>query len=955
MENKEPITYLFDLETDGLLNQMTRIHCLNIRRYETGEVWRFRQNSNENTIWEGVQMLTDESVDYIVGQNILSFDLPALEKIFGSLNFYGKIRDTLVLSRVIFSDQKDKDFRLYEKGLLPGKCIGGNRLEDWGYRLGLQKGEYSDERKQKAKELGIKDPQQIHRFVWGIWNQEMDDYCALDITVTTALWDLICDRGLTQTALILEHRVHDIMMEQERNGWYFDVEEGKKLADSLNKEMDMLIEIAKDHYGQWWVPQKKMQTRPLWDASKGTIKRGAKTKKGQKVAAKAFYTPRPELGETDENRGVWADIVIPTKTINYKSKPMLSRMEGVPFCPIKKLEFNPSSRAHVIDRFTTVYDWEPTEFTEAKNPSIDDTVLKSLAGKIPMAAELADIFYYKKRLGQVEVGDNAWLKLVDSNGKIHHYCAPIDTARALTKEGWKFRNELNIGDLILAYDPVTKTKKWTPILSFSDYKNSELVRMKNSQSFDVEVTDDHRWFIRQRCGRNHIYKEETRRTFELNSESAIITNAPLDENIVNSFDNTSNMPSKYETDWVKRILKMSQAERKAFLEGFCIADGHYSRNHWNWAQNEGNISDAALTVSFLVNESYIHVDRVENSTGKTLIRASLGSRNHVVMKRLSKTFSRVADTWCPNTEYGSWVMRQGDCITITGNCNVGGTVTGRASHIGPNLAQVPRVVIKTILDEITGKKKKTLLKGKAGLHGWDCRKLFIVPDTHIMVGSDLEGIELRCLAELLAPFDGGEYIDVILNQDIHTYNQNAAGLDSRDKAKTLIYAVVYGAGDAKLGSIVNEFASEEEQTKLGAALRTKFLANLKGFKEVMKMVRNWSRKGFVPGLDGRLVPVRSEHAALNSKLQSDAALIAKKWIVNYYDYLHAEGLECGWDKDFVFLGWIHDENQSACLPWHAELLKATSLRAAADAGKFFNFRIPVAAAAKHGWNWAETH
>lgn len=208
---------------------------------------------------------------------------------------------------------------------------------------------------------------------------------------------------------------------------------------------------------------------------------------------------------------------------------------------------------------------------------------------------------------------------------------------------------------------------------------------------------------------------------------------------------------------------------------------------------------------------------------------------------------------------------------------------------------------------------------------------------------------------MLAPFDDGEYIDVVLSRDIHTYNQEAAGLSSRDQAKTFIYALVYGAGDAKLGSIVDPFAPEEEQMLIGARLRAKFLANLKGFREVMKLIRQWARRGFVPGLDGRLVPVRSEHAALNSKLQSDAALIAKKWIINYYDDLHDLGLQCGWDRDFVFLAWIHDENQSACTKGLEDTLKKVSIEAAAKAGKFFNFRIPVAAAAKVGRNWAETH
>lgn len=942
---------IFDLETDGLYDEVTRIHCLNIRDFDSGLSYRFRQNNKENTIQEGLRLL--ENADFVIGQNILHFDIPVIEKLYPWFNLQGKIRDTLVLSRVVYSDQKDKDFRLYEKGLLPGKCIGGNRLEDWGYRLGLQKGEYAEEMEEKAKALGIRDKDEITKFVWGTWNQEMDDYCDLDVTVTTALWQKIIERGLSETALQLEHKIHDIMGEQERNGWYFDVMEAELLAADLERTAEQLEKKTQEHYGFWWGPDKKMITRPLWDPSQGKTKR---TKARKSTRIKTFYTNRPELGEDDEDRKVWADVVIPKRTITFKDKSKMSRTEGVPFCPIKKIEFNPSSRQHIVDRFTTVYNWEPEEFTEAKSPVVDDTILRTLSGKIPMAEELAEIFYYNKRLGQVRDGANGWLKMVKKDGRIHHYCSPVDTAMALTKDGWKFRNELKVGDLILAYDSISKTKKWTPILSFSDYSNSELIRLKNSQSFNIEVTDDHRWFVRQRTGKNRVYKEEIRRTFELNSESAIITNAPLEDvNLEGIYDKTSTIPSKYETDWIKRVLQMSTQERKAFLEGFCIADGHYSRNHWNWAQNEGNISEALLTCSFLVNSSYIHIDRTLNPNGKTLIRASLGSRNHITMKKLEKSFSRIADTWCPNTELGSWVMRQNDCITITGNCNVGGTVTGRASHVKPNLAQVPRVVVKKVLDETTGQKVSKIFKGREGDHGWDCRRLFTCPDTHIIVGSDLEGIELRCLAELLAPYDNGEYIDVVLSRDIHSYNQEAAGLDSRDKAKTFIYALVYGAGDAKLGSIVDEFAPEEEQIRLGAHLRAKFLANLKGFREVMKQIKQWARRGFVPGLDGRLVPVRSEHAALNSKLQSDAALIAKKWIINYYDDLHSLGLECGWDKDFVFLAWIHDENQSACKKGLENILKETSIKAAANAGKFFNFKIPVAAAAKVGKNWAETH
>lgn len=703
MTNIPKIEYgICDIETNGFLDQLDRIHCLVIRDFLKGDVYRFRKNDVEDTIEEGLKIL--EEVDYLIFHNGLAFDLPAIQKIYPNFNPKGKIRDTLILSRVVFSDQKDRDFRLYEQGIISGADIGSNRLESWGFRLGVLKTEYSKIRKEKAKELGLKTEEEIFDFVWGKWNEDMDDYCVDDCTVTAALWQHIIDRGISETALVLEHQIADIMAEQERNGWPFNVEEAIKLATSLEQDEESLIKAATEHFGYWWAPVRKMQTMPLWDVKEGRKRRKKKTPGKKTTRIKEFYEPRPELGETDPDRAVWADIVIPKKTINYKDKPMQNKIAGAAYCPIKKVEFNPGSRNHIIDRFTTVYNWEPKDFTDKGNPIVDDTVLRKLEGKVPMARELAEIFYTKKRLGQIKTGDNAWLKVVGDDGRIHHTCV------------------------------------------------------------------------------------------------------------------------------------------------------------------------------------------------------------------------------------------------------VGGAVTGRATHMGPNLAQVPKVVIKRIDN------KNVILTGREGLHGWDCRRLFTVPqDTHIQVGCDLEGIELRCFGELLSPFDGGKYSDVLLNGDIHTFNQINCGLDSRDTMKTLGYAFLYGAGDEKMGSIINPLADEDTMIRLGAEARHKLLNGIEGLKELMKLVKSWARKGFVPGLDGRFIPVRSEHAALNSKLQSDAALIAKKWIIEYYYSLMDQGLECGWDRDFVFLGWIHDENQSACLKGLENILVETSERTAAEAGKFFGYKIPIAAKAKVGTNWAETH
>jgi len=87
--------------------------------------------------------------------------------------------------------------------------------------------------------------------------------------------------------------------------------------------------------------------------------------------------------------------------------------------------------------------------------------------------------------------------------------------------------------------------------------------------------------------------------------------------------------------------------------------------------------------------------------------------------------------------------------------------------------------------------------------GEECRSLFIATEGYVLVGVDASGLELRCLAHYTYPFDGGRYTEAILNGDVHTTNQEAAGLPDRDKAKTFIYALIYGAGEAKLGSIID--------------------------------------------------------------------------------------------------------------------------------------------------------
>jgi len=265
---------------------------------------------------------------------------------------------------------------------------------------------------------------------------------------------------------------------------------------------------------------------------------------------------------------------------------------------------------------------------------------------------------------------------------------------------------------------------------------------------------------------------------------------------------------------------------------------------------------------------------------------------------------------------------------IHGSINTNGAVTGRATHNSPNLAQVP---------------------GVRSPYGEQCRSFFKVLPGFKQVGADLSGLELRCLAHFMARWDEGEYGHELLNGDIHTKNQLAAGLPTRDNAKTFIYGFLYGAGDAKIGSIVGKGSKE------GKILKEKFLNGVPALKNLRNAVTKAADRGYLLGLDGRRIPIRSPHAALNSLLQGAGAIIAKQWIIESFAEAERRGLKCGWDGDFVLLGFIHDELQWAVREDRAEELGKFVIEAAATAGEHFKFKCPIGAEFKVGLNWADCH
>jgi DNA polymerase I-like protein with 3'-5' exonuclease and polymerase domains len=315
-----------------------------------------------------------------------------------------------------------------------------------------------------------------------------------------------------------------------------------------------------------------------------------------------------------------------------------------------------------------------------------------------------------------------------------------------------------------------------------------------------------------------------------------------------------------------------------------------------------------------------------------------------------------------------------------------GTITHRAAHISPNIAQVPSVDVD---------KDGKLLYG--ALYGTECRELFFVPKSFKgrswkQVGIDVSGLELRTMAHYMGRWDDGAYFLVVTEGEVHSTNRDALGLKGkpgRAKAKTFIYAFVYGAGDWKLGFTIG-FESEEEAQEFikkykggaawnkavafrkrveepfddlniafmlrGGEARKDFLRNIPALGKLIEQVKLAAKENkYLKLIDGRKVHVRSAHSALNMLLQGSGAVICKKWVVNFTERLEREFGPQGWNGKWAGLAWVHDELQLAC--W--EEITADVIRIGIEEIRklrgHFGLRGPLDGEGKSGHNWAGCH
>ena len=329
----------FDIETNGLIRQgMDKIHCIVLINIDDGTKYKFGPKDYK----KGLQML--RHADEIWGHNIIGYDIPAIQTIHPNWKPMGVVRDTLILSRLLFTDLLDRDFRSRPANM-PGNLYGRHSLEAWGHRLSVHKSEF-------GKSLDGD---------WSTYTPEMLEYCTQDVVVSVALVKLF-EPKLEQykQSIATEHQIASLMSWQEESGFPFDVSKAEKLESTLRTELDTLANKMRDTF--YWVPGKNM-------------------------------TPKRN-----------------NKTQGY--------VEGAEFC--KLTEFSPTSRFHIGWAFQQFRGWKPTEFTDAGQPKIDESILKGIGTEEALA--FARILELQKHLGQLSEGKNAWLKNVTPEGKLHHSC-----------------------------------------------------------------------------------------------------------------------------------------------------------------------------------------------------------------------------------------------------------------------------------------------------------------------------------------------------------------------------------------------------------------------------------------------------------------------------------------------------------------------------------------------------
>ena len=870
--------YIVDAETNGLLHELDVVHCIVLKNIDTGDVLSCADQPGYPSIERALDYLSEATE--IIGHNVINFDLRALNKVYPSLALDPNcgIYDTLNMSRLLWPELEPVDRAKFSH--IDSKFIGRHSLAAWGERLGVAKIKFKEESKKTTEN------------VWAHWSQSMSVYCVGDVAVTHELYNYLQLQEADPRSVELEHEFAKVMALQESFGFPFNEKAAFALVNTLKAERSELDEQLQEVF----LPVVK-----------------------NRVSAKT-------------------------------GKPLKSKVTV----------FNPASRQQTAERLQACYPEIVFNSTEKGNVKVDDDVLELLGEKYPEAKILARYQLLNKRIAQIADGKEALLKHCQlyGDGRIHGsvvtnacisgrcshkrpnmaqipsvghaygsecrslfyapegwvlvgadasglelralgamlahfdggdyarlvsnpdrdvhfhnaclfgihsadlpidkttrdlskrliYCVPVDTTQVLTKTGWKTYEQLQVGEPVLTYNQEKNIKEWKPILHIVDAYEDEVWEMSNNHSYKVQATADHRWYVNKRTmsktgkswslknGRYMTPMVET--TAEINTESNIIVNAPLVEEDYEGISVDWDWP-KYGTNWTEKILQMNSTQRRAWLSGFMLADGHQiikpnQKIRWVISQLKNEHYEAALLAAYLEFNGHLYVSQGLQPNGKTKMQITISTRGHVTGQKLKKEYIGKKKVFCISTENESFVMRQGETITITGNC------------------------------------------------------------------------------------------------------------------------ILYGGGAKKTGSIVVPNESEQTQYEIGKKTIDTFYKNLPAIKQLKDLIdKRITERGYLIGIDGRKLQIRSRHSALNQLLQSTGAIAVKKATTILYNDLTNKGLK--WGKDFGFVAHIHDEIQALVKPEYADLYKNLAIDSFRKSGEYFNLKCPMTGEARVGQNWMETH
>ena len=696
---------VFDLESDGLYDEVTVVHCIVIHDI-----------TKQKTFTYGPESITDAlnhlaTADVLVGHNIIFYDLPVLEKLH-DFKFNKQIIDTLVCSRLIWPKEVLNGIDDEHYLQVPGGLKGSPSLKAWGYRLSDHKIEFKD---------------------FSQYSEGMAAYCRQDVNVTYKLWEKICKQNYALSALELEHRFACCINKQIKAGIPFDTDAALDFVDKLRTKQKELEEKLKEVFPpivhqETFIPKVNNAKRGYVKGQPFVKTRVEEFNPGsrQQIAdrLKQKYNWKPER-TTEKGNPILDDDVL--EKLPYPEAKLLAE-----YMLIKKrlgqiadgnnawlkLVNNDTGRMHG-DLITNGC---ITGRCAHRNPNMGQVPASyspygkecrslfhapqgwSLIGIDAKALELRCLAGYLARFG-----DTNYAKVViDPEADIHTYnqemfgvatrdiskrllyaCVPSDITTVLTKEGWKCYEELKVGQLVLTYNEEKEIKEWKPILEIIPEHEDEVWEMRHSHSFCVQSTSDHRWYVKKRkrnerssCGwftgnKERPYMVSTvETTAQINKESNIVVNAPLvEEDHEGIWVDWS--WKKYGTNWADKIIKMNSHQRRAWLSGFLVADGFQSTKpnqkvRWHWTQIRNEHYEAALLATYLEFPGNVHVAKPRlNKSGTTQMHVGIANKSHVTGQKLIKTNLGKKKVFCIRTENKSFVMRQGDCITITGNCLYG--------------------------------------------------------------------------------------------------------------------------------------------------------------------------------------------------------------------------------------------------------------------------------------------